>query len=72
MQHLTLEEVARLVDEAPEPAEAEHLRSCLVCRRELEELRRVTSELADLPDPEPAPDPAPETSEAPAPPVQTP
>jgi hypothetical protein len=56
MQHLTLEEVARLVDEAPEPAEAEHLRSCLVCRRELDELRRVTSELADLPDPEPAPD----------------
>ena len=41
MQHLDLEAIARLVDEAPEPHEAEHLRGCLVCRRELAELREL-------------------------------
>ncbi|HWK88442.1 MAG TPA: hypothetical protein VNP72_00555 [Longimicrobium sp.] len=53
MQHLTLEELARLVDEAAEPHEAEHLRGCLVCRRELAELRAQTEALGALPDPEP-------------------
>ncbi|HEX6040844.1 hypothetical protein [Longimicrobium sp.] len=48
MQHLDLETLARLVDEAPEPHEAEHLRGCLVCRRELAELREQTEALADL------------------------
>jgi hypothetical protein len=48
MQHLDLEAIARLVDEAPQPHEAEHLRGCLVCRRELAELREQTEALADL------------------------
>lgn len=48
MQHLDLEQLARLVDEAPEPAEAEHLRGCLVCRRELAEMRAQTAALAGL------------------------
>ncbi len=55
MQHLTLEELARLVDEAPEPAEAEHLRDCLVCRRERDAMRAQTAALATLADPEPSP-----------------
>lgn len=55
MQHLTLEELARLVDEAPEPIEAEHLRDCLVCRRERDAMRAQTAALAELADPEPRP-----------------
>ena len=55
MQHLTLEELARLVDEAPEPAEAAHLRDCLVCRRERDAMRAQTAALAGLADPEPSP-----------------
>lgn len=50
MQHLDLETLARLVDEAPEPHEAEHLRGCLFCRRELAELREQTEALAELDD----------------------
>jgi hypothetical protein len=53
MQHLDLESIARLVDEAPEPHEAEHLRGCLVCRRELAELREQTAALAELGEMEP-------------------
>lgn len=52
MQHLDLEQLARLVDEPAEPAEAEHLRGCLVCRRELAEMRAQTEALASLEDPE--------------------
>lgn len=48
MQHLDLETLARLVDEAPEPNEAEHLRGCLVCRRELAEMQEQTQALAGL------------------------
>lgn len=48
MQHLDLEQLARLVDEAPEPHEAEHLRGCLVCRRELAELREQTEALGEM------------------------
>lgn len=55
MQHLTLEAVARLVDEAPEPWEALHLRECLACRRELAGMRAQTGELAQFADPEPSP-----------------
>ncbi|HEX2190309.1 MAG TPA: hypothetical protein VHG51_15480, partial [Longimicrobiaceae bacterium] len=55
MQHLTLEAVARLVDEAPEPGEALHLRECLTCRRELAEMRAQTEALARLATPEPSP-----------------
>jgi hypothetical protein len=46
--HLTLEALARLVDEPPAPAEAAHLRDCLVCRRELAGLREQTASLAAL------------------------
>ena len=52
MQHLDLEQLARLVDEPAEPAEAEHLRGCLVCRRELAAMRAQTEALASLDDPE--------------------
>jgi hypothetical protein len=52
MQHLDLEQLARLVDEPAEPAEGEHLRGCLVCRRELAEMRAQTEALASLEDPE--------------------
>jgi len=56
MQHLTLEDVARLVDEPGTPDEAAHLASCLICRRELDEMREQTSLLGSLDDPELAPD----------------
>ena len=46
--HLTLEALARIVDEPAAPAEAEHLRDCLVCRRELAGLREQTEALAGL------------------------
>lgn len=53
MQHLNDEALARLVDEAPGPHEAEHLRGCLVCRRGLAEMRTQTEALAALADPQP-------------------
>ena len=53
MQHLTAEALARLVDEPPAPGEAQHVRDCLVCRRDLDDLRAMTRELAELPDIEP-------------------
>ncbi len=56
MQHLTLEALARLVDEPATPAEAAHVASCLPCRRELDEMRAQTRALAGLGDPEPAPE----------------
>jgi hypothetical protein len=52
MQHLDLEQLARLVDEPAQAAEAEHLRGCLVCRRELAGMREQTQALASLDDPE--------------------
>ncbi len=54
MQHLTLEALARLVDEPPDAAEAEHLGSCEACRAELEALRRDTEALGRLGSIEPA------------------
>lgn len=56
MQHLTLEALARLVDEPAGPDEAAHVASCLVCRRELDEMRAQTHALAGLDDPDPAPE----------------
>jgi len=53
MQHLTLEALARLVDEPPVADEAIHLGGCLSCRRELSELRAQTAALGSLADPEP-------------------
>src|SRR5687767_15284327 len=52
--HLNLEQLARLVDEPAEPAEAAHLRDCLVCALPISELRAQTRALASLPDPEPS------------------
>lgn len=56
MQHLTPEEIARLVDEPAAPAEALHLASCLACRRELDAMRAQTRALGSLADPEPRPE----------------
>ncbi|MBV9772971.1 MAG: hypothetical protein JO040_03435 [Gemmatimonadetes bacterium] len=55
MQHLTLEAIARLVDEPPHAEEALHLEGCADCRMELEEMRGQTAALAGLADPEPSP-----------------
>jgi hypothetical protein len=52
MQHLSCEELARLVDEPPLPHEAAHVRDCLVCRRELDEMREQTAALGSLADPD--------------------
>lgn len=49
MQHLNLETLARLVDEAPDQAEAAHLASCAECREDLAALGEQTRCLGDLP-----------------------
>lgn len=49
MSHLKLEALARLVDEAPETAEAEHLERCAACRGRYEQLMEQTAALAGLP-----------------------
>lgn len=56
MSHLTLETLARLVDETPTDAERTHLASCEACRRELAALAEQTRQLATLPDLVPSPD----------------
>lgn len=53
MSHLTLETLARLVDDAPDPTETGHLDICAQCRTELEALRADAAALRGLPDPEP-------------------
>jgi hypothetical protein len=53
MTHLTLETLARLIDEAPDPTENGHLDICESCRTELEALRADAAALHALPDPEP-------------------
>lgn len=53
MSHLNLETLARLVDESPEPTEAEHLDLCEQCRTELELLRADAAALHHLADPQP-------------------
>lgn len=63
MRHLKLETLARLVDEAPEPAEAAHLEACATCRDELEALRDQTASLATLPALMPTPDAWPQLRE---------
>src|SRR5690606_8195371 len=49
MAHLTPEELARLVDEAPLPGERHHLEACDLCAAELASYREQTSALAALP-----------------------
>jgi hypothetical protein len=53
MSHLTLETLARLIDDAPDPTETGHLDICEACRTELEALRSDAAALRALPDPEP-------------------
>lgn len=53
MSHLTLETIARLLDEAPSPQEREHLDGCANCTRELEDMRADAAVLAGLPPLEP-------------------
>jgi hypothetical protein len=54
MSHLTLETLARLIDEAPDPTETGHLDICPQCRAELEALRADAAALHALPDAEPS------------------
>lgn len=50
MEHLSIEGLARLVDEPPRTEEAEHLAACRTCASELEALRAQTRALAALPE----------------------
>jgi hypothetical protein len=50
MSHLTLEDLARLVDEAPGAHEAAHLGTCEECRLQLDALRDDVQALSMLPD----------------------
>jgi hypothetical protein len=49
MTHLTVETLARLVDEAASPEEARHLEKCPSCAAELDTLRDQTEALLHLP-----------------------
>ncbi len=53
MSHLSIETLARLVDEAPNPEEAAHLDHCDECRTELEGLKADAAVLSSLPEIEP-------------------
>lgn len=50
MEHLSLETLARLVDEAPDNTERHHLSECARCRTELELMTGQTRALGELPD----------------------
>jgi hypothetical protein len=50
MKHLTIETLARLVDEPAQPEEAKHLGACESCAMELAALRAQTESLAALPE----------------------
>lgn len=50
MSHLSLEELARLLDEPATEAESSHLALCSLCRDELEALRGDRAALGELPD----------------------
>lgn len=49
MEHVSLEALARLVDEPPTAEEAAHLDGCPTCAAELEALRLQTEELGSIP-----------------------
>ncbi|HUE96047.1 MAG TPA: hypothetical protein VMN39_05280 [Longimicrobiaceae bacterium] len=49
MPHLTLEDLARLVDESCDESEIAHLRTCPACAADLEKMREQTRALANLP-----------------------
>lgn len=50
MDHLTMESLARLVDERPSSDERNHLAACEVCTADLEALREQTASLRSLPE----------------------
>ncbi|MGD2044975.1 MAG: hypothetical protein PVJ80_08855 [Gemmatimonadota bacterium] len=50
MEHLTIETLARLVDDEPTPAEREHLEACQICAGEVAAMRDQTEALAALPE----------------------
>ena len=50
MEHVTIDTLARLVDEAPRPEEAKHLAACEACASELAALKAQTESLAALPE----------------------
>jgi len=50
MEHLTIETLARLVDEPARPDEARHLATCEACAVELAALKAQTESLAALPE----------------------
>ena len=50
MEHVTIDTLARLVDEAPRPEEAKHLAACEACSAELAALKAQTESLAALPE----------------------
>jgi hypothetical protein len=56
MSHLSLETIARLVDDQPNTAETAHLGTCAECRARLDEMREDVHALAMLPDMAAAPD----------------
>jgi hypothetical protein len=56
MSHLTLEDLARIVDEDAAAHEAPHLAACEQCRRELDAMREDVQALGMLPDMVTAPD----------------
>jgi len=63
MQHLMIETLARLIDEAASAEEARHLEDCEACRTELEALRADRAALANLPMIEPPPGEWPDVEE---------
>lgn len=56
MSHLSMETIARLVEDAPNTEEAAHLESCAACRTELEAMTEDVHALRMLPDMSAAPD----------------
>jgi hypothetical protein len=56
MSHLSLETIARLVEDSPNAEESAHLESCAECRSELETMTEDVHALGMLPDMETAPD----------------
>lgn len=50
MEHLSLEDLARLVDDPPTTDEMRHLGSCEQCAKELDALREQTRALGSLPE----------------------
>jgi hypothetical protein len=56
MVHLNNETLSELLDGSPAPGVQEHLASCSVCQGELELLRRMRTQLRELPQLDPPPD----------------